>query len=105
MYEYQEGGIPMELILTGLAACAGGVVVSWVNYLILSGLLKSKPNTGIALASPLRIILYAAYLIVLYFIGKYTELNSGALLIGGALGLTLALAFFTLRLSRRMRKE
>lgn len=95
----------MALILTGLAACAGGILVSWVNYLILSSLLKSKPNTAIALASPLRIILYAAYLVILFYIGKNTELISGALLIGGALGLTLALAFFTLRLSRRMGKE
>jgi hypothetical protein len=92
----------METILTGLAAFAGGALVSWINYLLLQALMKGKGETGIGLASPVRMLLSAAYLLILYFVGKRTELDLTALLVGGALGLTATLLFFTLRLSRRM---
>ena len=95
----------MALLLTGLAAFVGGALVSWVNFLFLRRMMKSRGEAGIGLASPVRMLLSAAYFVLLYFIGKSTELSSGALLIGGALGLTLTLAFFTLRLTRGTGKE
>ena len=45
-------------------------------------------------------LLSVAYLLILYMIGRRTELNATALLIGGALGLTVLLTFFTFRLTR-----
>ena len=44
----------------------------------------------------------AAYFLALYLIGKHTGLNLFALLIGGALGLTILLALFTRRLAREL---
>ena len=95
----------MALFLTGLAAFIGGCAVSWVNFLLLRRLMKGRGETGAALASPIRMILSAAYLVLLYLIGKNTAFSLTALLVGGALGLTAALAFFTLRLARSTGKE
>ena len=90
----------MELFLTGLCAFLGGALISWVNFLLLRRLMRSRGDTGIAMASPERMLLSAAYIVLLYFIGKRTDLSLGALLVGGALGLTITLLFLTLRLSR-----
>ncbi|MBR3059519.1 MAG: hypothetical protein IKG89_02780 [Oscillospiraceae bacterium] len=90
----------MALFLTGLAAFAGGALISWANYLLLRRLMGSKGETGLSLAAPLRMLLSAAYFLVLYLIGKHTGLDLFALLIGGALGLTILLALFTRRLAR-----
>lgn len=90
----------MVLILTGLAAFVGGALVSWANYLLLKLLMRKNGERGISLISPIRTLLSVAYLLILYMIGRRTELNSTALLLGGALGLTILLTFFTLRLTR-----
>jgi hypothetical protein len=90
----------MVLILTGLAAFVGGALVSWANYLLLKLLMRKNGERGISLISPIRTLLSVAYLLILYMIGRQTELNSTALLLGGALGLTILLTFFTLRLTR-----
>ncbi len=92
----------MALFLTGLAAFVGGALVSWVNYLLLQSLMSRNGEKAINMISPVRTLLSVAYLLILYLIGRRTELNSTALLIGGALGLTILLTFFTLRLTRGM---
>ncbi len=92
----------MVLFLTGLAAFVGGALVSWANYLLLRSLMSRNGEKAITMISPLRTLLSVAYLLVLYLIGRRTELNSTALLLGGALGLTILLTFFTLRLTRGM---
>ena len=95
----------MESILTGAAAFVGGALVSWVNYLLLCRLIKSSGEKGISAASPVRTLLSAAYLLVLYFIGKRTGLSAVALLVGGALGLSVMLLFFTLRLTKGLKGQ
>ena len=95
-------GSPAESILTALAAFAGGALISWVNFLLLRALMKAKGETGISLASPLRMLMSAAYLLILYYVGKHTELNLTALLVGGALGLTVTLLLFTILLTGKM---
>lgn len=90
----------MAVFLTGFAAFAGGALISWANFLLLRRLMRSKGETGLSLAAPARTLLSAAYLLILYLIGKHTGLDLFALLIGGALGLTILLALFTRRLSR-----
>jgi len=92
----------MVLFLTGLAAFVGGALVSWANYLLLRSLMSRNGEKAITMISPVRTLLSVAYLLVLYLIGRRTELNSTALLLGGALGLTILLTFFTLRLTRGM---
>jgi hypothetical protein len=92
----------MVLFLTGLAAFVGGALVSWANYLLLRSLMSRNGEKAIAMISPVRTLLSVAYLLILYLIGRRTELNSTALLLGGALGLTILLTFFTLRLTRGM---
>lgn len=92
----------MALFLTGLAAFVGGALVSWVNYLLLQSLMSRNGEKAINMISPVRTLLSVAYLLILYLIGRRTELNSTALLLGGALGLTILLTFFTLRLTRGM---
>ena len=95
----------MKLFLIGLAAFAGGALVSWANYLLLRLLVKRKGASGIGLVSPIRTVLSVAYLLVLYLVGKRTVLNSTALLIGGALGLTVLLTYFTFRLTRESNNQ
>ncbi len=93
----------MIVVLTGLAAFAGGALISWVNFLLLRRVMKSKGAEGIGMAAPARMLMSAAYFLILYLIGRHTDLNLFALLIGGALGLTAALALFTGLLSRELR--
>ena len=95
----------MILFFTGLAAFIGGGLVSWANYLLLQSLMKRNAEKGISLISPIRTLLSVVYLLILYLIGQRTELSVTALLIGGALGLTVLLTFFTLRLTRGMRGQ
>ncbi len=100
--------ITLETLLVGLAAFVGGALVSWVNYLLLRRLMESRGDGGPGLASPVRTILSTAYLVILYYIGKRTGFSLAALLVGGALGLTVMLVFFTLRLTgglKGQRKE
>lgn len=59
-------------------------------------------SVAVSVLAPLRMLLSAAYFLALYLIGKHTGLNLYALLIGGALGLTILLALFTRRLAREL---
>ena len=95
----------MTTFLTGLAAFIGGALVSWGNYRFLLLLMRKKGEEGISLVSPIRTLLSVIYLLILYFVGKRTGLGSTALLIGGALGLTVMLTFFTYRLTRRKNEQ
>lgn len=95
----------MEWFLIWIAAFVGGLLISFANYLLLRRLIASRGDTGVSLASPIRAILSAAYLVLLYFIGKRTELSSGPLLIGGALGLTVGLFYFTARLTQEAKEQ
>ena len=102
---FGEEGKEMTTFLAGLAALIGGALVSWGNYRLLLLLLKKKGESGVTLVSPIRTLLSVAYLLILYLIGKRTELNSTALLIGGALGLTVMLTYFTYRLTHRNNEQ
>ena len=70
---------PIPAYQTFLDTFLGGALISWVNYLLLRRLLAGKGETGLAMASPVRMLLSAAYLAALYFLGKYTGLSSAAL--------------------------
>ena len=104
-HDIRKEGTPLKVFLVGLAAFAGGALVSWVNFLLLRFLLNKKGESGVSLVSPIRTVLSVAYLLVLYLVGKRTGLNSTVLLIGGALGLTVLLTFFTFRLTKGMNSQ
>ena len=95
----------MTTFLAGLLAFIGGALVSWGYYRLLLLLLKKKGESGVSLISPIRTILSVVYLLILYLLGKRTGMNSTALLIGGALGLTVMLTYFTYRLTRRKNEQ
>lgn len=78
-----------------LLALLGGTIVSYVNYRVMKASIKKGTDKQLLAVSPLRSLLSAAYLFALFFLGVKTGVSSAALLIGGALGLTISLAFFT----------
>ena len=86
-------------LLYGLAAFAGGVLVSWLNYLVMKAILRR--GGGAASASPLRTLVTVVFFVLLYLIGGKTGIPQIPLLVGGALGLTAGLAYFTRLLIRR----
>lgn len=84
--------------LFAAAAFAVGVLISFLNYLISK---KTLASGSANYAAPLRSLLSAAYLIVLFFLGSKTSLPAFPMLIGGALGLTAGLALFTVLLMKK----
>ncbi len=74
-----------------------GVGLAFVNDLIARFFMKKGTN-GISASFLLRQLICVAYLVILYVIGQKTAYNPFMLLIGGALGVTLPLLYFTPRL-------
>ena len=92
----------MKIALLIFAAFAGGVLISFLNFLMMSAAAKSDDKRMMAV-SPVRSILSAAYLFLLFFISTKVKVSTAALLIGGAAGLTASLAFFTRLLINRQK--
>ena len=88
----------MDYIFSALAFICGALL-AFLNYRISRCFLK-KDEGSFALVSVLRQLLNITFLAALFFIGQYTSLNQLYLLIGGALGITLPMLFFTPRLLR-----
>ena len=74
-----------------------GVLIAAVNYKFSQYVLK-KHTSQYAIMQIVRQLLQITYLIVLFVAGKYTPWDSGWLLVGGALGITLPMFWFTYRL-------
>lgn len=87
--------------LMGAAAFVVGAVLSYINYRIAKVLM---PQNKLAAASLIRQVLSIGYLVGLYFIGQATDINLWALMIGGALGITLPLLVFTVLLVKKPSK-
>lgn len=89
-------------------AFLGGAAVGFVNYL-LSRLVLCKKTEWFSFISVARQLLQVGYLVILFFIAPHTPWEQLPLLVGGALGITLTMFFFTARLmklndSRRTRQ-
>lgn len=89
-------------IFGGLLAFAVGFAVSLVNYLISRAVIRNKPVL-ITAASVVRQIFAVGYLVLLYFLAPRLAWGLPALLIGGALGVTLPMLYFTFLLLRELR--
>jgi len=80
----------METLLFGAIGFTVGALISLVIAMASSNVMKTTTNANILMAvSSLRTLLSAAVLVALFFAGKNLVSGRYALLIGGALGLTL----------------
>lgn len=87
--------------LMGAAAFLGGAVLAFINFCVAKALLRQDK---LAIVSLVRQLLSIGYLVGLYFIGQNTEISLWALLIGGALGVTLPSFAFTALLVKNSSK-
>ena len=85
----------MKYTLFIIAAAIGGVVISYINYLILKSALKNSTDKRAFYISPLRSVLAAAYLFAIYFLANKLGFSTIGPLIAGAIGLTFSLFVFT----------
>lgn len=90
--------IVIESNIIGAVLCfALGIVVASVSYAVSRAILKKCPEKY-ASYQIVRQILQVGYLILLFAFGGYTPWDSTYLLVGGALGITLPMIWFTYRL-------
>ncbi len=91
-----------EYIVGGVISLVFGAALSSANYLVARRLLR-KNNDRIAVSSILRQTLNIAYLVAIYFLSNVLPWPLEAMLVGGALGVTVPSFFFAARLARDMR--
>ncbi len=84
--------------ITGAAiAFILGVLIAAGNYFFSRHMLKKRPE-NYASTQMVRQLLQIAYLVVLFFVGPYTPWDRNWMLVGGCLGITLPMFFFTYKL-------
>lgn len=74
-----------------------GVIICFGNFKLSEYFLKSRQDKY-SYVSVIRQIVQVAYILVLFFTAKYTPWDRTYILIGGVLGITLPMFFFTYRL-------
>ncbi len=74
-----------------------GVALATLNYAISRRILMKNP-AQFATGTILRQMIQIFYLVALYFLGRYAPWDPFYLLIGGVLGITLPMFWFTYRL-------
>lgn len=84
-------------IFGAVLAFGAGVLIATVNYIFSRYILIKRPSQY-AIMQIVRQFIQIAYLIVLLVAGKYTPWDSSWLLVGGGLGVTLPMFWFTYRL-------
>lgn len=89
----------MNYLMAAAAFVCGGAL-SYVNYRISCHYIK-KGIDRLSAGAMVRQVLDTVYLLALFVIGKSMALNPWFLLIGGALGITVASAYFTSRLVKQ----
>lgn len=88
-------------------AWAGGFLICLVNFILSKIILAKKPDF-FAASTIARQILNIGYLVLLYFIAPLTPWDVIYLLVGGALGITLPMIYFTaklLKMSNGLKKQ
>ena len=74
-----------------------GAAIAWLNYCLSCRVLKKDP-AKYASAAPVRQLIQVAYLVALFLLGVYTPWDRIWLLVGGCLGVTLPMIYFTYKL-------
>ncbi len=82
-----------------LIALGGGCLVCLLNYTLSRTVLWKKPSLFAAFTI-IRQVFNVGYLVVLYFVAPLTPWDRVYLLLGGALGVTLPMIYFTVKLVR-----
>ena len=93
----------MDTVLTAAVGFAGGFAVEFVNWLLTRSALER--GSGAAMILPLRCVLAAGYLALLYLAGGALGADTTVLLIAAAVGLSAGLIVFTLLLMRNNGKD
>lgn len=88
-------------IIGGLLAALVGAAVSYLSYLLSSAAMKKNSGLFAAVSVP-RQIIQIGYLAVVYFVQPLTPWGLAELLVGAAMGLTIAMFFFTKNLLKQM---
>lgn len=81
-----------------LAFCIGALIAA-LNYGISRRLLRENASRYVMLQS-LKQLIQVAFLILIFLLGDRTPWDKVWLLVGGALGITLPMFYFTYRLVR-----
>lgn len=84
-------------IVGAVIAFALGAVIAYINYVISKYLLKKKPDMY-PMGQIVRQAIQIGYLILIYTLGTYTPWSPTWLLVGGCLGITTPMFYFTARL-------
>lgn len=84
-------------IFGAILAFGIGVLIAALNYAFSRHIIIKKP-AQYAIMQIVRQWIQVAYLIVLLVAGKYTPWDTNWLLVGGCLGITLPMIWFTYRL-------
>ena len=105
MHEYAVGILRTEgkqvnqSLLGGAAAFVFGALLALVNYLISRAVMRRKMSMFSSTAV-IRQLINIGGLVALYFIAPHTPFETLPLVIGGVLGETLPMLFFTFLLLR-----
>ena len=84
----------LPLILAGIA----GLLVSFINCIILRSMLKRKKTSGM---NVVRTGITAVFMLALYFIGRALSLDVIKFIIAGAIGETIGLIAFSVLLTKK----
>lgn len=85
-----------DIIGAVIAFCIG-VAVASVNYAFSRYVIK-KHSDKYAVTAVVRQLIQVAYLVLLFFFGEKTPWDRMWLLVGGCLGITIPMIWFTLQL-------
>lgn len=95
----------MAALIYGAIGFTVGALISLVIAMASSNVMKTTKNANILMAvSSVRTFLSAAVLIALFFAGRNLVSGRYALLIGGALGLTLVSIFTAFNASKQLKE-
>lgn len=93
----KEGDVINSDLIGALLAFSAGVVIATVNYAFSKYVIKNYPDKY-AGAQAVRSILHIGFLFAIFVFGKHLPWSVTYLLIGGCLGVTLPMVFFTAKL-------
>ncbi|MBR6514950.1 MAG: hypothetical protein IKT46_08985 [Clostridia bacterium] len=95
----KEGDITDNNIVGAVIAFALGAVVAYINYAVSKYLLKTRPDMYSG-GQIVRSVIQIGYIVLVYTLGGYTPWNPIWLTVGGCLGITVPMFYFTYRLVR-----
>ena len=74
-----------------------GAAVAYLNYVVSKYLIKNKPDMY-ASGQMIRSVIQIGYLVLIFTLGRYTPWEPMWLLVGGCLGITIPMFYFTFKL-------